>query len=103
MEKISKNIKKTLKYVLIFTLFSFFFFLFGKPAYRKWKKDDVVITKMVDPDEMFQTPGITICPYEVRKPKTSKSSFKSILKVFFTHFYLASRNFSLGFYFLIWQ
>ena len=69
MEGIPKNFKKTLKYVVIFILFSLFFCLFVKPSYRKWKKDDVLITKMVDPNEMFQTPGITICPSEVSKQK----------------------------------
>ena len=65
MDRIIKNTKRTLKYMLIFVLFALFFIHFGEPSYRKWKEDDVVITKSVSNDGMPKTPGITICPKEV--------------------------------------
>ena len=65
MDGFTKNIKKTLKYILFFILFTLFFKLFGETSFRKWLKEDVLITKSVNNNEILPAPGITICPREV--------------------------------------
>ena len=56
---------KTAKYILIPVLFALFLKAFAEPSYRKWLKEDVVVTESVDNPEAPKSPAITICPEEV--------------------------------------
>ena len=56
---------KTVKITFIVILFAFFFKIFAEPSYRKWLKEDVVVTQSVDNIGSRRSPAITICPQEV--------------------------------------
>ena len=58
------KLMKTLKYILILSLFALFFTHFAKPSYRKWMMEDVLVINSVD-DSAPKSPAITICPNEV--------------------------------------
>ena len=55
------------KCVLIFVLLFLFYIIFASPSYKKWTKDDVLITKSTHDPKIPKSPAITVCPGDVRK------------------------------------
>ena len=55
---------KTLKFILILSLFALFFTHFAEPSFRKYMLEDVLVINSVN-NGSPKSPAITICPKEV--------------------------------------
>ena len=50
-----------LESVIIISLFVIFFFLFGLPAYRKYRMEDVIIKEIKKLEKPVESPAVTVC------------------------------------------
>ena len=50
-----------LESVIIISLFVIFFFLFGLPAYWKYRMEDVIIKEIKKLEEPVESPAVTVC------------------------------------------
>ena len=50
-----------LESVIIISLFVIFFFLFGLPAYQKYRMEDVIIKEIKKLEEPVESPAVTVC------------------------------------------